>query len=168
MICSFCHIGPQDTPRPGLRRCHHHPPYVFSVPLRRTCTRMALFPGTLKLESRNCPEIVPVGVPGLWELVTPDCEIWSRRGIPYCFLILGMRTSGIGSIYWQKTYICFKKQKITKQWTITWTLTRGHCAYEGLTYYLWCNQISYDLQISKNAMSFSMCKELVGIRTPSS
>jgi hypothetical protein len=39
---------------------------------------MSLFPGTPrtpKLESRNCPEIVP----GLWELVTPDCEVWSQR-----------------------------------------------------------------------------------------
>jgi len=43
---------------------------------------MALFfPGTPKLESRNCPEIVPGGVPGLWELITPDCEVWSRRGL---------------------------------------------------------------------------------------
>jgi len=41
---------------------------------------MALFPGTPKLESRNCPETVPGGVPGLWELVTPDCQVRSRRG----------------------------------------------------------------------------------------
>jgi hypothetical protein len=48
---------------------------IYSVPLRRTCTRMALFPGTPKLESRNCPEIVPVGVPGLRELITLDREV---------------------------------------------------------------------------------------------
>jgi hypothetical protein len=42
---------------------------------------MALFPGTPKLESRNCPEIVPVGVPGLWELITPDCRVWLQRGL---------------------------------------------------------------------------------------
>jgi hypothetical protein len=24
---SHGHFGPQDTPRPGLWRCHHHPPY---------------------------------------------------------------------------------------------------------------------------------------------
>jgi hypothetical protein len=42
---------------------------------------MALFPGTPKLESRNCPEIVPVGVPGLWELITPDCQVRSQRGL---------------------------------------------------------------------------------------
>jgi hypothetical protein len=42
---------------------------------------MALFPGTPKLESRNCPEIVPVGVPGLWELITPDFKVGSQRGL---------------------------------------------------------------------------------------
>jgi hypothetical protein len=31
------------------------------------------------LESWNCPEIVPGGVPGLWELITPDCKVWSQR-----------------------------------------------------------------------------------------
>jgi len=42
---------------------------------------MALFPGTPKLESRNCPETVLVGVPRLWELITPDCKVWSQRGL---------------------------------------------------------------------------------------
>ncbi len=42
---------------------------------------MALFPGTPKLESRNCPEIVPIRVSGLWELITPDYEVWSRQGL---------------------------------------------------------------------------------------
>jgi len=42
---------------------------------------MALFPGTPKLESRNCSETVPGGVPGLWELITPDCKVWLRRGL---------------------------------------------------------------------------------------
>jgi hypothetical protein len=42
---------------------------------------MALFLGTPKLESQNCPEIVPVGIPGLWELITPDCEVWSQQGL---------------------------------------------------------------------------------------
>ncbi len=42
---------------------------------------MAQIPGTPEMESRNCPEIVPGGVPGLWELITPDCELGSRRGL---------------------------------------------------------------------------------------
>jgi hypothetical protein len=71
-------------------KTHHGPdsggaitilPIVYYVPLRCTCTRMALFPETPKLESRNCPETVPVGVPGLQELITPDCKVWLRRGL---------------------------------------------------------------------------------------
>jgi len=42
---------------------------------------MALFPGTPKLESRKCPETIPGGVPGLWELITPDWQVWSQRGL---------------------------------------------------------------------------------------
>jgi hypothetical protein len=42
---------------------------------------MSLFPGTPGLESQNCSEIVSGGVPGLWELITPDCEVWSQRGL---------------------------------------------------------------------------------------
>jgi hypothetical protein len=57
------------------------PHIVFSAPLRRAYIQMALFPGTPKLESRNCPETIPVGVLGLWELITPDCKVWSRRGL---------------------------------------------------------------------------------------
>jgi len=57
------------------------PHIVFFVTLRWGYIQMALFFGTPKLESRNCPETVPVGVPGLWELITPDCQVWSRRGL---------------------------------------------------------------------------------------
>ncbi len=51
------------------------PHIVFFATLRGGYIRMAFFPGTLKLESRNCPEIVPIGVSGLWEFITPDCRI---------------------------------------------------------------------------------------------
>ena len=51
------------------------PHIVFSATLRGDYIQMALFPGTPKLESRNCPETVPVGVPGLWELITPNCQV---------------------------------------------------------------------------------------------
>ncbi len=57
------------------------PHIVFSAPLHRGYIQMALFPGTPKLESRNCLESVPIGVPGLWELISPDCQVWSRRGL---------------------------------------------------------------------------------------
>ncbi len=57
------------------------PHIVFSTPLHGDYIQMALFPGTPKLESRNCPEIVPVGVPKLWELITLDCRVGSQRGL---------------------------------------------------------------------------------------
>jgi hypothetical protein len=42
---------------------------------------MAQFPGTLEMESRNCPERVPVGLPGLWTAITPRLNLGSRRGL---------------------------------------------------------------------------------------
>jgi hypothetical protein len=57
------------------------PHIVFSAPPRWGYIQMALFPGTPKLESRNCPETVSDGVPGLWEVITPDCQVWSRQGL---------------------------------------------------------------------------------------
>ncbi len=51
------------------------PHIVFFALLRGGYIQMALFPGTPKLESRNCPETVPVGVPGLWELISPDFQV---------------------------------------------------------------------------------------------
>jgi hypothetical protein len=57
------------------------PLIVFSAALRRGYIQMAFFLGNPKLESRNCPETVPVGVPGLWELITPDCRVGSPRGL---------------------------------------------------------------------------------------
>jgi len=56
------------------------PHIVFSALLRGDYIQMALFLGTPKLESRNCPETVSVGVPGLWELITPDRRVWLQRG----------------------------------------------------------------------------------------
>ncbi len=66
---------------PNLGEATTFPHIVFSASHRRGYIQMALFPGTPKLESRNCPKTVPVGVPGLWELVTPDCQVWSQQGL---------------------------------------------------------------------------------------
>jgi hypothetical protein len=82
---SHGHFGPRNTPRPGLGEATTFPHIVFSTPPRRGYIQMALFPRTPKLESRNCPKTVPGGVPGgvprLWEVITPDFQVWSRRGI---------------------------------------------------------------------------------------
>ncbi len=60
---------------------HHLTPYSIVCDSPRHPRPMSLFPRTPKLESRNCPEIVPGGIPGLWELITPDCEVWLWRGL---------------------------------------------------------------------------------------
>jgi len=67
------------------------PHIVFSAPRFGDYIQMALFPETPKLESRNYPETVPGGVPGLWELITLNCKVWSQRGLnqtcsPRCHL----------------------------------------------------------------------------------
>ncbi len=66
---------------PDSREATTFPHIVFFATLHEGYIQMALFPGTPKLESRNWPETVPVGVPGLWELITPDYKVWSRRGL---------------------------------------------------------------------------------------
>jgi hypothetical protein len=66
---------------------HHSPnsggattilPIVFSVPLRHTCTRMALFRENPKVESRNCPGF---GLPGLWDIIASRPKLRSGRGL---------------------------------------------------------------------------------------
>jgi hypothetical protein len=42
---------------------------------------MAQIPGTPKLESRNRPEIVPVGVLGLWEVISSHSDLRSQRSL---------------------------------------------------------------------------------------
>jgi hypothetical protein len=37
------------------------------------------------MESRNCLEIVPAGLPELWTAITPDCGVGSRRGLNQSF-----------------------------------------------------------------------------------
>jgi hypothetical protein len=57
------------------------PHIVFSAARSGGYIQMAQILKTPKMESRNCPETVSVGVPGLCELITPDCIIRSRRGL---------------------------------------------------------------------------------------
>jgi len=58
------------------------PHIVFSASHRGGYIRMALFPGTPKLESRNCPELESrVRVPGLWMLIAPHPKLKSGQGL---------------------------------------------------------------------------------------
>jgi hypothetical protein len=52
-----------DSSRPGLGGSHHLPPYSILCVTPRTHTRMPLCPGTPKVESQNCPKIIPVWTP---------------------------------------------------------------------------------------------------------
>jgi hypothetical protein len=66
---------------PDSRVCHRHTPYSILCD-----APWGLHPnGTNSRDSqvgvRNCLETLPGGVPGLWELITPDCKIGSRRGL---------------------------------------------------------------------------------------
>jgi len=74
---------------PDLGEATTFPHIVFFALLRGSHIQMALFPGTSKLKFRNCPEIVPVGVPRLWELIVPSCQVWSRRGLNQSYSSLG-------------------------------------------------------------------------------
>ncbi len=69
---------------PDSREATTFPLIVLFAALRQGYIQMALFPGTPKLESRNYPETVPGGVPGLWELISPDCQVWLERGLNQC------------------------------------------------------------------------------------
>ncbi len=42
---------------------------------------MSLFLGTPEMESRSCPETIPVGVPGLWDVISPRPALGLRRGL---------------------------------------------------------------------------------------
>jgi hypothetical protein len=65
--------------------CHHHTPcsILCDAPwgLHPNGTNSRDSRNGVPKLSRNCPEIVPGGIPGLWELITPDWEMGSRRGL---------------------------------------------------------------------------------------
>jgi hypothetical protein len=46
---------------------------------------MSHFPGTPEMESRNCPECVLVGLPGLWTAITPRRDFGLQRGLKQSF-----------------------------------------------------------------------------------
>jgi hypothetical protein len=88
----------------GLTRTHltHHGPdlggvttilpIVLSVPLRRTCIRMALFPGTPKVESRNCPDF---GLPGLWDIIASRPNLQLGWGLNQNYSPLRERSNAV-------------------------------------------------------------------------
>jgi len=75
---SHGHFDTLDSPRPGLGGSHHLPPYIILCSSPRE-----LHPnGTFSRDSQGgVPKLSRVGVPGLWELISPDCRVLSKRGL---------------------------------------------------------------------------------------
>jgi hypothetical protein len=76
--------------RPRTHLTHHGPgsgeattllPIVYSVACRGDYTRMALFPGTPKLESRNPPKCPSFRLLGLWTVIAPRLDLRLGRGL---------------------------------------------------------------------------------------
>jgi hypothetical protein len=68
----------QDTPQPGLGRCHHHTPYniLYVTPWRGHPN------GFLSRDSQSgVPKLSRVGVPGLWTTITSRLDLRSGRGL---------------------------------------------------------------------------------------
>ncbi len=66
---------------PNSREATTFPHIVFSTARGGGYIQMAQILGTPKLESRNCFETIPIGVSGLWELITPNYRVWLQQGL---------------------------------------------------------------------------------------
>jgi len=69
---SHGHFDTLDSPRPELEGSHHLPPYSILC-----SSPWELHPnGTFSRDSQGgVPKLSRVGVPELWELISPDCRI---------------------------------------------------------------------------------------------
>jgi hypothetical protein len=75
---SHGHFDTLDSPQPGLRGNHHLPPYsIICVTLREPHPN-----GSFSQDSQvGVSKLSQVGVLELWELISPDCRVWLRRGL---------------------------------------------------------------------------------------
>jgi hypothetical protein len=74
------------------------PHIIFSTPRFGDYIQMALFPGTPKLESQNCPEIVPGGVPGLRRDLSKSVShspFGGREEVDSRLLVVGSQTGNL-------------------------------------------------------------------------
>jgi len=76
---SHGHFGPRDTPWPGLGGSHHLPPYSIFCAIFQGLHPNGSFSRDSQAGVPKLSETVPGGVPGLWELITPDCQVWLRQ-----------------------------------------------------------------------------------------
>jgi hypothetical protein len=74
------------------------PHIIFSAPRFGDYIQMALFLGTPKLESQNCPEIVPGGVPGLRQDLSnamSHSPFGGREEVDSRLLVVGSQTANL-------------------------------------------------------------------------
>jgi hypothetical protein len=67
-----------DSPWPGLGGSHHLPPYsILCVTLQEPHPN-----GTFSRDSQGgVPKLSRVGLPGLWELISPGSDLWLEWGL---------------------------------------------------------------------------------------
>jgi hypothetical protein len=71
-------LDPQDSPRPGLRRSHHLPPYSILC----SSPRRLHLNGFLSRDSRwEVPKLPGLGLPQLCETITFRSDLRSKRGL---------------------------------------------------------------------------------------
>ncbi len=72
------HFDTFDSPRPGLGGSHHLPPYSILCNFSRK-----LHPNdSFSQDSQGgVPKLSRVGVPGLWELISPNCKVRLEQGL---------------------------------------------------------------------------------------
>ncbi len=68
----------QDSPRLGLGGSHHLPPYSILCSSRRRWHPNGYFSRDSRV---GVPKLSRVGVPELWTPISPDCRVWSQRGL---------------------------------------------------------------------------------------
>ncbi len=110
----------QDSPRPGLGGSHHLPPYSILCDWPRR-----LHPnGFFSRDSRvGVPKLSQVGVRGLWELISPDCRVWSRRGLKQsCSSLWELSNAVLHSQIWHREEVNSRLLVVGNQIT---TLTPG-------------------------------------------
>ncbi len=72
------HFGLQDSPRPGLGRCHHHPPHsILCATLPHLHSN-----GIFSRDSQSAvPKLSRFGLPELWDIITFRPDLRSGRGL---------------------------------------------------------------------------------------
>ncbi len=75
---SHRHFDTFDSPRPRLEGSHHLPPYNI---LYSSMPRLHPNGSFSRDSQRGVPKLSWVGVPGLWELISPNCDIRLERSL---------------------------------------------------------------------------------------